>query len=643
MRMEILLVEDNPGHEELVRQAFLSDWRAWKLTVVKTLSQARDLLRQDPPDLIIADYRLPDGEGIELLPETDSPRLPIVVLTSQGDEKVAVDAMKRGAVDYVVKTEQALAKMPRIVERAFRDWNNILERRRAEEELRLSERRYYTLAESSPTGIFRTDRRGACLYVNSRWQKMAGMTFDQAQGEGWLEGVHPADRSRVRAEWTAAVEHGEAFSCEYRFLDRDERLTWVFGQANPEHCDSGGLVGYVGTVTDISERVRAQDALRESEERHRSLVAALAEGVILVDRSSRILTANASAERLVGCRPGELTGRSLVRDPLHAVRADGSPLNPRRSAATATLCDGKARYNQVYGLRNLSGDLSWLSVNTEPLFRPGQEKPYAVVVSATDITSQRQAEHEIRKLNAELEGRVSERTAELEAVNQELESFAYSISHDLRAPLRAIDGFSSILIQEYGPSLDSGGLEYLQRVVGASRRMSDLIEALLGLSRLSLSQVQSRRVDISRLAEEIAEGLRHSEPGRRVDFVIPPGLTACCDPRLLYVALENLLVNAWKFTANQAQARIELGRADHQGVRAYYVRDNGVGFDMAYVDKLFTPFQRLHASDEFEGMGIGLATVKRVMRRHGGQVWAKGEVGKGATFYFSFRGMRDSG
>ncbi|HZC19561.1 MAG TPA: CHASE domain-containing protein, partial [Rubrobacteraceae bacterium] len=234
---------------------------------------------------------------------------------------------------------------------------------------------------------------------------------------------------------------------------------------------------------------------------------------------------------------------------------------------------------------------------------------------------------------------------ELEATNRELEAFSYSVSHDLRAPLRSIDGFSQILLEDYADELDEDGQDYLGRVRAATQRMGRLIDDLLSLSRVTRGTMNRERVNLSALAEEVAEGLREARPERAVMFSAQKGLEVWGDPRLLRVALENLIGNAWKFTEKEPEAQIEFGVDEELSRRGripvYYVRDNGAGFEMAYADKLFGAFQRLHGPEEFEGTGIGLATVQRVVRRHGGRIWAEGEVGRGATFYFTLRpGLR---
>ncbi len=255
-----------------------------------------------------------------------------------------------------------------------------------------------------------------------------------------------------------------------------------------------------------------------------------------------------------------------------------------------------------------------------------------------EAIERKRVEDELKKHRDHLEELVTERTAELAAANKELESFNYSVSHDLRAPLRSIDGFSLALLEDYADALDDTGKDYLHRVRSASQRMGELIDDMLTLSRVTRSEMHRRTVDLSALAEQIAAELKRTQTEHLVEFVLKKGIVTKGDAGLLQVLLENLLENAWKFTVKQPQARIEFGHVKKEGEEIYFfISDNGAGFDMKYADKLFGPFQRLHGK-EFEGTGIGLATVQRIIHRHGGRIWAEGEVNKGATFYFTLSG-----
>ncbi|HEU5398493.1 MAG TPA: ATP-binding protein, partial [Gammaproteobacteria bacterium] len=240
----------------------------------------------------------------------------------------------------------------------------------------------------------------------------------------------------------------------------------------------------------------------------------------------------------------------------------------------------------------------------------------------------------------DLERRVRDRTAELEAVNRELEAFSYSVSHDLRGPLRSIGGFSQLVMEDYADKLDDNGKRFLGYIGGATKRMSELIDDLLGLSRVSRAPLKTQAVHLDTLALEVGAELQNREPERRCRVKVEPDLVAEGDVRLLKIVFENLMSNAWKFTSRREDAEIKVGKRVDQGVTAFFVQDNGAGFDMAHAQKLFTPFHRLHAENEFPGSGIGLATVQRIVARHGGRIWVEAEEDKGATFYFSLHENR---
>jgi light-regulated signal transduction histidine kinase (bacteriophytochrome) len=317
----------------------------------------------------------------------------------------------------------------------------------------------------------------------------------------------------------------------------------------------------------------------------------------------------------------------------HAAGKTASELMPSFEQPWLEFYGGVALTGEPVRFENRAEELNrWFDVYA---FRFGRRHSRKVAVLFTDISERKRSQEDVEELNRSLEKKVLERTAELAAVNTELESFSYSVSHDLRAPLRAIDGFSQALTEDCAGQLDEAGKTHLQRIRAAAGRMADLIDALLSLGRLARAELRRQQVDLSALAQSIADELRGREPQREAEFVIENGLHVLGDARLLRAVMENLLGNAWKFTAKRPRARIEFGARQENGDTVYFVRDDGAGFNMAYAGKLFGTFQRLHGMTEFAGNGIGLATVQRIIHQHGGRVWAEGAELQGATFYFT--------
>lgn len=378
-------------------------------------------------------------------------------------------------------------------------------------------------------------------------------------------------------------------------------------------------------LRDMSERKRAEETLRTSEARYRHTLDSMLEGCQIIDRNWRYVYINDAAEKHNRRPKEELLGK---------VMTDVWPGIEKTDVYSAEVrcMNENIPQNMVTEFIFPDGGTGWFEIGIQPM-------PGGIFILSADITERKQAEMEIHQLNADLEHRVIERTAELAAVNKELEAFSYSVSHDLRAPLRSIDGFSQALLEDYASRLDNQAMDYLNRVRAATQRMGLLIDDMLTLSRVTRAEMRRGTVDLGALAASVLEELRKSEPERKVEWHIEPGLAADGDTQLLRVALFNLLDNAWKYTAHQPQPRIEFGAIRHvNGNTEFFVRDNGAGFDMRYAGKLFGAFQRLHTASEFPGTGIGLATVQRIISRHGGQVRAEGVPGQGATFFFALPG-----
>jgi PAS domain S-box-containing protein len=370
--------------------------------------------------------------------------------------------------------------------------------------------------------------------------------------------------------------------------------------------------------------------LRMREQWLATTLRSIGDGVVATDTQQKVTMLNPVAEALTGWTHQEAIGRTLD-EIMKVVTERGKPV---------TSPVGRAlRQNSVTSLEDdallvsRSGAAIPIADSAAPIVSAQGEVVGGVMVFR-DVSEQRRMDEEIRRLNAELESRVLERTAQLEAANKELEAFSYSVAHDLRAPLRGIDGFSQALIEDHAVNLGADGVQQLRFVREATGRMAQLIDDLLRLARVARSELQRQRVDLSRAAGEITVELRRAHPGRTVELVIPDGVFVEGDERLLRIVLDNLLNNAWKFTSKTEHARIELGAFDNDAAHVVFVRDNGAGFDMLRARKLFTAFHRLHPPTEFEGTGVGLAIVQRIIHRHGGRIWAEASVGDGATFYF---------
>jgi len=373
--------------------------------------------------------------------------------------------------------------------------------------------------------------------------------------------------------------------------------------------------------TDITERTRIEEKLQESEEKYRTIVENTTNVIMVTLPGGIISYLSPSSNEVLGYPAEELVGTNPMifhPDDVHRVQQN-----------FARALRGEKGLNFEYRIVTKKGETKWISHSWSPIFK--NEKLESIVSVIEDISSRKEVEKKIVKLNEDL----FRHSIDLTTANRELEAFSYSVSHDLRAPLRSIDGFSQALIEDYGNRLDEQGIDYLQRVRKATQRMGQLIDDMLRLSRLSRADLAFEQVDVSGLAQTVVEKLLAANPSRTLKTDIQPNLMATADKKLLEILLENLIGNAWKFTSKTKRPTLKIGDLTKDGERVFFVQDNGAGFDMAYADKLFVPFQRLHSVDEYPGTGIGLAIVSRIVHRHGGRIWAEGEVGKGATFYFT--------
>ena len=511
--------------------------------------------------------------------------------------------------------------------------SDVTERKRVEEALRASDRLFHSGFDDSPTGMALTGLDGRLVEVNAAFARMLG--FDdpaQLAGHDFARFTHPDDVAANREGVRMMVEERKPYVAEKRYIRRDGGVVYAL-MGSTVVLDADGRPSMLFTqVQDITERKLAEAALRASEQRFRGGFENSPIGMALTGLDGRLVEVNATFARMLGYDdPAELAGQSFVNI-VHPDEAAQGQETMKRIIEQGSY-HGERRYirrdgSVVYALYGAT------------LVRDADGRPWVLFGQVQDITERKLAEAEVRRLNAELEQRVLQRTAELRAANQELEGFAYSLAHDLRTPIRAISAFGAVLARNHGDQLGDQGRETLDRIRRASARMGELIDAMLLLSDLTRRELSFTSVDLSAVAREVSEELRAVDPARRVEFVIEDGLEALGDQRLVRVLIRNLLGNAWKFTSIREHARIEVMRV---GAGVFAVRDNGVGFNMDFAGLLFKPFARLHREDEFPGIGVGLTTVERIVRRHGGAVWGEGRPGEGATFYFKLEPPTETG
>lgn len=473
--------------------------------------------------------------------------------------------------------------------------------------------------DATGDGIYVKDIQGRYELINSVGAKRIGRPIAEIIGKddaelfprAVAEKRQQSDRS-ILARGSCTVEEIVPVGHELRTYSTKKGV-----YRDPE----GAILGLVGIARDITERKQMEEALRKSEAELRAVFAAMTDAILVLNRYGRYLKIAPTNAQLLYKDESELLGKNLY-EVFDIHQADFFLAYIQQSL------DSQETVKFEYSLPIASKQI-WFAASISPLSAD------SVVWVARDITEQKQAVEAIRTLNARLEQRVADRTRSLAAANKELEAFSYSVSHDLRSPLRRINGFSRILLEDYAKTLDANGQHYLQRILVATERMGQMIDDLLALSRLTRSEICASSVNLSAIAQTVVRELQAGDRHRQVKIAIGQNIIAYGDPRLLQIVLENLLGNAWKYTLEHRQPQIEFGTKAENNESVYFVRDNGAGFDMAYADKLFAPFQRLHSATEFEGTGIGLATVQRIIHRHGGRVWAEAAIDRGATFYFS--------
>jgi PAS domain S-box-containing protein len=488
------------------------------------------------------------------------------------------------------------------------------------------------LYDYAPCGYHALDERGNFVRINATELGWLGYTGDEVLGKlSFADVVAPMSRVVFQDRYACFLKAGTIDDLELEMARKDGSTFTAVLSATALRDAGGAFLRCRSTLFDITDRRQAEAQERRTQALMRQMIEVMPLGVWLLDEAGNVTLDNPAGRRIWD---GDSTSSGAGVDDrarTHQGRRvrSGNSIAAHEWSGVRAIAQGETTINEEIEIECFDGARRAILSSAVPL-HDDQQVIGAVVINL-DVTPQKAADAEIRRLNEDLE----RRARDLAAVNRELEAFSYSVSHDLRAPLRSIHGFSTALLEDYAAAIDDPGRDFLHRIRNASQRMAQLIDDLLGLSRVTRAELNRQTIDLTQMALSIVDELRAGQPERNVRVEIRPDLTVNADPHLVRVVLANLLGNAWKFTAKRPDALIQVGANAENGERVFFVRDNGAGFDMTYADKLFGAFQRLHRYDEFEGTGVGLATVQRIVHRHGGRIWAQAAVNAGAEFRFT--------
>jgi PAS domain S-box-containing protein len=631
--LRILMLEDRPEDAVLVEKELRKGGLRVSFTRVEKREEFLDHLTERTPDLILSDHGLPGFDGLSALKlaREKQPDVPFVFVTGALGEEFAIRTFELGATDYVLK--HRLSDLVPTVRRALRMAQDTRRHREQDQDLRRNEELFRRLVEGvHDYAIYMLDANGRIATWNSGAERVEGYNAREAIGRPMDIVLLPEDRARGKAQCAIeAASRDGRYEDEGWQLRKDGRRYWANVVVTALRDQDGKLIGFAKVSRDMTERKKYEEALRQSESRTRSILETAIDAIMVMDREGMVQEWNPAAEAMFGYTRKQAIGKKLA-----------DLIIPPYMRQQHQL--GLARY-VVEGVAPMLNQ----RIETIAMRADGTEFPVELALTETknngssvftgyisDITERKRTEQEIQQLNTELEQRVQKRTQQLESANKELEAFSYSVSHDLRAPLRHINGFVEILRSTADEKLDPESRGFLETIAESARQMGKLIDDLLAFSRMGRAELRLIPVKLDSVLSEALRELRQETAGREVRWnVVGPLPEVPGDPAMLRQVFINLISNALKYTRTRPTAEIEVTASITPEEHIIAVRDNGVGFDNAYAHKLFGVFQRLHPAHEFEGTGIGLAIVRRVIARHGGRAWATGVVNEGATFYFS--------
>jgi len=651
--LRILQLEDNRADAELVQFELQEAGIAFASKVVMTEKDFIHELQEYCPDIILSDYDLPAYTGARALAEATKhcPDVPFILITGAVTEDRAIEILTEGARDYVLKTRLRQRLVPAIrraleeaeaqrarkqAEAELRESYRTLERQVAEKtsELQENKQRLSLALTSSGMGIFEWDIAKDRRSFDDDAYRLLGIKRENFSGttQEFFRVIHPDDHQAVRDTLREAVDRGVPYETEYRVIWPDGSVHHVAVRGKVQQGGDGHPLRIVGVCWDVTERKRIEEELRQSKERLQLATESAQLGIWDWNVKDNIMVWD---DRMF-----DLYGISKEAFP-KCIDAWTNGLHPDDKERAIGECNaalqGDKDFDTAFRVLHPDGTVKWIKANAL-VIRGKDGKAFRMIGLNQDITGRRRAEEELQRSERHyrlLQEELKRRADQLEEANKELESFSYSVSHDLRAPLRAIEGYLRMIVKRQGEKFDEETRRQFDQVRDSAETMRQLIDDLLALSKLDSQALNRKVVGVDQLIEETWGELQNLYPDRNMTLKMNHLPHGRGDNALLKQVIVNLLSNAIKFTKTRYAALIEVGGHEDEKELVYHVKDNGVGFDMRYQDKLFGIFQRLHSADEYEGTGIGLSLVQRIIRRHGGRVWAEGKVDEGATFYFT--------
>lgn len=620
-KLKILHLEDLPTDAGLIHRALRKEIVDSEILVVDNKNDFLKALVEFHPDLVISDHSLPSFTSTEALNifKQAGLQIPFILVTATVSEDFAVHAIKAGADDYILK--DSLTRLPSAIEHSLERYKILKDRKKAEEAVINSEIRHRKLIENMSDAVVQIAESGHLIYQSPSVERITGFTLEDSKDKTMFDFVHPDDLDACLAFFQDVnAKPGVGLQNQFRISTKSGQYIWVEGTITNLLQDES-INSFIVNYRDITQRVEAEEKIKASELKYRTLIDQASDAIVVAQTDTGIVEVNTSAEKLFGYTKEELIRMKLddlvIQEnfdtglPLTSqLTGEGLPVNERRvRRKDNTLLDVEISAGIISGDRVLG------------IFR--------------DITRRKETEKEIAELNESLEEKVKERTTQLQEVNNDLESFNYSVSHDLRSPLQVISGYTSILLKKYGNQLNEEAQNLLHGVKGYTKQMSLIMESLLNLSRLGRASVDLAPCDMNEIIEGVITELKLVFQEKRIEIRVHPLPFAMCDASLINQVWINLISNAVKFSKQKEVPLIEIGSMVKGNELIYFVKDNGAGFDMKYADILFGVFHRLHDASEFEGTGVGLTIVHRIITKHGCRIWAEGKVNEGATFYFT--------